>query len=161
MRRLILAALGFPLAVATPTIAQTGVEPVPYPEGYRLWTHVNSMVLFENHALAEQFGGLHHVYANELALEGLQNGSYADGAVFVFDLLEAQRSDDALTQGARKRVDVMHRNASRYASTGGWGFDTFAANSRSERLVTDGGVSCYECHTQQAEKSFVFSHWSP
>ncbi len=161
MRRLTLAPIGFLLVFATPTQAQTDAEPVPYPEGYRLWTHVKSTVLFDNHPLAEQFGGIHHVYANALALEGLEEGSFADGAVLVFDLLEATQSEDALSEGTRKRVDVMYRDASEYASTGGWGFESFAGDSRSERLLTDGGASCYACHTPQADRSFVFTQWRP
>ena len=161
MRRLTLAAIGFLFLFATPTLAQTDREPVPYPEGYRLWTHVKSMVLFDDHPLADPFEGIHHVYANAAALKGLQEGSFADGAILVFDLLEATRGEGALTEGARKRLDVMHRDPSRYASTGGWGFETFVGDSRSERLVQDVVASCYACHTSVANQSFVFSRSRP
>ncbi len=159
MRSLTLAAIGFPLVFATPTLAQTEAEQVPYPDGYRSWTHVKSMVLFDDHPLADPFEGIHHVYANAAALKGLQEGSFADGAILVFDLLEATQSEGVLIEGARKRLDIMHRDASRYASTGDWGFETFVGDSRSERLVQDVVVSCYACHTSQADRSFVFSRW--
>ena len=35
-------------------------ENVPYPEGYREWHHVKSMVITPGHALHEAFGGIHH-----------------------------------------------------------------------------------------------------
>ena len=157
MRRLTLA-IGSLLLLAAPTLAQNA-DPVPYPDGYRSWTHVKSMVLFPDHPLADPFEGIHHVYANKEALEGLREGSYADGAVFVFDLLEAPQADGILAEGARKRIDVMHRDATRYASTGSWGYETFVGDSSSERLVQDVAVSCHACHTSQAERSFVFSEW--
>ncbi len=141
--------------------AQADAEPVPYPEEYRSWTHVKSMVLFDDHPLADPFEGIHHVYANAAALEGLREGSFADGAILVFDLLEATRGGGALIEGTRKRIDVMHRDASRYASTGDWGYETFVGDSRSERLVQDVVASCHACHTSRANQSFVFSQWRP
>ena len=157
MRRHTLA-IGFLLVFAAPTLAQNA-DPVPYPEGYRSWTHVKTMVRFPDHPLADPFEGIHHVYANEAALEGLTEGSYADGAVFVFDLLAAPQSDGVLAEGARKRIDVMHRDATRYASAGGWGYETFVGDSQSERLEQDVAVACQACHTSQAERGFVFSQW--
>ncbi len=66
---------------------------VPYPDGYRQWTHVKSMVIQKGHPLYEAFGGIHHIYANEKALRAMQAGKpYPDGAVLVFDLLEAGRT---------------------------------------------------------------------
>jgi len=140
--------------------AQANVEEVPYPEGYRHWTHVKSMVLFPDHPLADPFEGIHHIYANDAALQGLQDSSYADGAFFVFDLREAPQRDGTLTEGPRKRLDVMYRDASRYAATGGWGYDTFVADSR-ERLDQDVTVACHACHASRAAQSYVFSEWRP
>ncbi|MGB5736919.1 MAG: cytochrome P460 family protein, partial [Thiohalocapsa sp.] len=62
--------------------------PVSYPEGYREWTHVKSMVIHPGHPLENPFLGIHHVYANEAARDGLETGVYSDGALFAFDLLE-------------------------------------------------------------------------
>ena len=45
------------------------------------------------------------------------------------------------------------------AATGGWGFQGWAGNSRDQTLVSDGGAGCYECHTAQAERDYVFSTW--
>src|SRR3990170_5113493 len=66
-------------------------QSVKYPEGYRQWTHVKSMVIQPGHTLYESFGGIHHIYANKKALEAMKRGKpYSDGAVLVFDLLEAK-----------------------------------------------------------------------
>jgi hypothetical protein len=135
--------------------------PVPYPDGYREWTHVKSMVILDGHALADPFAGIHHVYANARALEGLQGGGWPDGAVLVFDLLEATAGDEVYTEGARKLVGVMQRDARAWAATGGWGFEGFAGDSRTERLTADGGASCFGCHQAKADQGYVFSTWRP
>ena len=44
-----------------------GQSEVPYPTGYRDWSHIKSMVIEEGHPLFEAFGGIHHIYANDEA----------------------------------------------------------------------------------------------
>lgn len=132
---------------------------VKYPEGYRSWPHVKSMVIQEGHPLHESFGGIHHVYANEKALRSLKagKGQYPDGAVFAFDLLDARSEGNAIAEGPRKVLGVMEKDAKRFAATGGWGFEGFKGDTR-ERVVADMG-SCFECHAPQKERGFVFSEW--
>lgn len=130
-----------------------------YPEGYRAWQHVKSMVLLPNHPLADPFAGVHHIYANAKALQGLRTGAYRDGAVFVFDLLEGGAKDEAVVEGPRKLIGVMQRDKRRYAATGGWGFEGFAGDSKTKRLVTDGGQGCFSCHAGQDKTGFVFTQW--
>jgi hypothetical protein len=133
---------------------------VPYPEGYRAWQHVKSMVIGAGHPLFASFGGIHHLYANKAAMTGYRTGKFADGSVIVFDLLEATSADGATTEGARKVVGVMHRNAKRYAATGGWGFEGFAGDSKTTRAVGDqAATACFGCHTAQAQKNYVFSSY--
>ncbi len=90
-------------------------------------------------------------------MKGLKSGRYADGAILVFDLLQTTEGGHAIQEGERKLVGVMVRNEKRYAATGGWGFEGFAGNSRSERLTNDGGVSCFNCHTAEKEHQYVFT----
>lgn len=133
---------------------------VVYPEGYRAWHHVKSMLIEPGHPLEDPFAGIHHVYANPAALAGLRQGEYADGAILVFDLLEAQPGGNAVVEGPRKLLGVMQRDGAA-ADTGGWRFEAFAGDSRSERLVKDGGASCYACHTDVRDDRFVFSRLRP
>lgn len=141
------------------TVSLSGGGPleVPYPAGYRDWHHVKSMVIQPSHPLENPFEGIHHVYANDLAVQGLKQGDYPDGAVLVFDLLQYEEADHALTEGPRKLVGVMVRDQDRYASTGGWGYEGFAGDSHTERLTDDGGKSCYGCHSPQSADQYVFS----
>lgn len=154
---LIGAAAGTALALATSPAAGADAR-IPYPDGYRGWHHVKSMVIEPGHPLERPFAGIHHVYADDAALEGLRTGRYRDGATLVFDLLEARRGDHAVVEGRRKLLGVMVRDASARA-TGGWRFEAFAGSSRTERLVTDGGAGCFACHRKAADRSYVFSRW--
>lgn len=130
---------------------------VSYPKGYRDWHHVKSMVIQPGHPLENPFGGIHHVYANKKAVQGLKTGTYPDGAVIVFDLLKYNEGGNALQEGERKLIGVMQRDAKRFKNTGGWGFEGFAGNSQTERLTKDGGQSCFECHQPEAKSRYVFS----
>jgi hypothetical protein len=123
-----LAALGS----AASAVAQEAAK-VDYPTGYRDWTHVKSMVIQPGHQLYESFGGIHHIYANQSALEGYRTGSFADGPVIIFDLLEATAADNAITEGKRKVLGVMQKDGKRFVGTGGWGFEGFAAARWSAR----------------------------
>ncbi|MBI5584100.1 MAG: cytochrome P460 family protein [Deltaproteobacteria bacterium] len=149
----ILAFLAFSWVVAG---AGEGPKKVKYPDGYRNWTHVKSMVIQEGHPLYETFGGIHHIYANDKALKALKKGlPFPKDAVLVFDLLEAKAEDKTIGEGNRKVLGVMQRDAKRFAGTGGWGFEGFKGDTR-ERVVTD-MQTCFGCHEKQKEKGYVFS----
>ena len=144
------------------TLAGETTKPVPYPEGYRAWQHVKSMQIEAGHPLAGLVEGLHHIYANPKAMAGYTRGRFADGAVIVFDLLEPVRGDRAVTEGARKAVIVMHKDRRRYAATGGWGFEVFGGDSRTDRNVGDqAATACFSCHEPQREHDYVFSRYRP
>ncbi len=146
------------LALALPITPVLAADDVPYPGGYREWHHVKSMVIEEGHPLYASFGGIHHIYANKKAVQGYKSGRFPDGAVIVFDLLEAKREGGAVVEGARKVVGVMHKDGRRYAATGGWGFEGFAGDSRTERVVgANAKTACFDCHAAQKAQDYVFS----
>lgn len=148
-------------AAATAAHAGEAVT-VPYPAGYRDWHHVKTMIINPGHPLYGSFGGIHHLYANGKAMDGYRTGRFPDGAVIVFDLLEAKSADNAVIEGARKVVGVMHKDAKRYAATGGWGFEGYAGDSKTERVVGgNAAAACYQCHTQRKAQDYVFSTLRP
>jgi hypothetical protein len=154
------AAVALAAAACTMTSQLAPGDPVPYPDGYRHWTHVKSMVIEPGHALHASFGGIHHVYANDAAVAALRagDGRYPDGAVFAFDLLEAERGGNAVTEGQRKVLGVMHRDARAFAETGGWGFAGFGGDGRAN-VVDDPKSACFACHQPQEGAGYVFSEW--
>lgn len=139
--------------------AQAADDGVDHPEGYRDWHHVKSMVIGEGHPLFDSFGGIHHLYANDAALDGYRaGGPFPDGAVIVFDLLDAVHDGGAVVEGERKVLGVMQKDAKRFSQTGGWGFEGFAGGDAANRVVGDNAASaCFACHTAEANHDFVFS----
>ena len=132
---------------------------IPYPENYREWKHIKSMLIQKGHPLADPFAGMHHIYANEAAADGYKNGKFKDGSVIVFDLLDVKDENHAVHESERKLIGVMVKSSENYGKTGGWAFEGFSGDSRSRRLVTDGGRSCFSCHASQEEQDFVFSKY--
>ena len=146
------------LALAAAPSLALAADTVPYPEGYRNWTHIKSMLINKGHPLFDAFGGIHHLYANKKALEGYKSGKFPDGAVIIFDLLEANEGGNAVQEGARKVVGVMHKDAKKWQATGGWGYEGFKSDSKTERAVgANAATACHACHTSQKDKDFVFS----
>lgn len=163
-RRFLVAAVAAPALLALGALDAPGDtrKPIAFPEGYRGWTHVKSMVIHDkSHPLFDPFGGIHHVYVNDAGITAVQQSkSYPDGSVLVFDLLEAGDAGGAMVEGARKFVGVMVKNAKAYAETGGWGFEVFPKDTKKASL-TDGGASCWTCHAGQAKTDGVFSTYRP
>jgi hypothetical protein len=156
MKQLLMLMLAYSMIIAADLHAGGSVD---YPDGYRTWTHIKTMALHKGHPLENPFMGIHHVYGNEKGVKGSKSGQYDDGAVLVFDLLQYMTQDSASTEGDRVLVGVMVKDKKKYTSTGGWGFEGFKGNSHTERLVNDGGQSCYACHASQQETNYVFTRW--
>lgn len=144
-------------ALTFSTLSNAGNTQVPYPDGYRNWTHIKSMVIEPGHALATPFQGIHHIYGNKKAMQGQITGKYQDGSVLVFDLLNYTKNDDTIQEADRKLIGVMHKDSTKYTNTGGWGFEGFSANSKTERLTSDGGAGCFSCHMPKKENDYVYS----
>lgn len=124
-------------------------DAVAFPTGYLKWTHVKR---------ANEPRGVHHIYANEKALEGYRTGGFPDGSIIVFDLLESRQVGGTWTEGSRKLVDVMVKDKRQYAATGGWAFEEFKGDSETDRTLTpEAKVACYNCHTSQKSRDLVFS----
>jgi len=134
---------------------------VGYPSNYRAWQHVKSMVILPGHPLEKSFGGIHHIYANTRAMAGLTGGQYQDGAVFVFDLLAYDDANMTLVETQRTRLDVMQFDRLRYASTGGWGYESFVGDSQTQTVAQDVESACAECHKGAASSGHVFSKYRP
>ena len=131
---------------------------VAYPLNYRNWVHVRSALVDPKSPSAGRYGGLHHIYANEKAMEGYRTGQFPEGSVIVFDLLETKENAGTTVEGPRKFIDVMRKESKRYAETGGWGFEEFVGDSQTDRaLTTQAKAACYNCHTRRKSNDFVFS----
>lgn len=132
--------------------------PIAFPQGYTRWTHVKSGLIPAGHPAFASYGGLHHIYANETALAGYRKGEFADGSVLAYDLFETRTTPDgSIDQGPRRHVDVMVKDARRYAATGGWGYAEFAAGAAQDRLSQPQRAGCAACHEHRKAQGYVFS----
>lgn len=138
------------------TTRQSASNGVPYPEGYREWVHVKSGIVGKESPTFKRYEGIHHIYANAKAIEGYEKGTFPDGSVIVFDLLEAPVKNGITSEGPRRFIDVMHKDSKKFAETSGWGFEEFERDSTTTRLLTEeGAAKCSACHASQ--KDHVFS----
>lgn len=137
---------------------------VPYPAGYRNWPHVKTELIHDaKHPLFQAMGGFHHIYANPTAVKALRgNRKFPTGAVLVLDLLDFEDRQGSFVEVGRKFVGVMVRDAQRYKSTNGWGWQAWEAGDPKKpvlRSVTE-QKACASCHTQAVSKGFTFSDWA-
>lgn len=136
-------------------------DAIPYPGGYRQWTHVKSTIIGPKHPAYAQIGGIQHIYANEIALEGYRTGRFPEGSILIYDFLETRENDKApgvTNEGPRRFTSVMVKASKRYAETGGWGYEEFRGDSQTDRMVAqEAATKCFACHASQKERDYVFS----
>ena len=140
------------LAVVLPATAGDGAS---YPDGFRGFRHVKTTVVGKASPIFERQGGIHHFYANALAVEGYRSGVFPDGAILIDDLLTAEESGGVTKAGPRRMTSVMVRDAARFADTGGWGFELFEKDGREGSLTAEKRAACHACHAKA--KALVFT----
>jgi hypothetical protein len=67
----------------------------------------------------------------------------------------------AYEEGARRQLDVMVKDARRFASSGGWGFQRFVGDSRTELAAAPTPAQCFACHQQLQKDGLVLSTYRP
>jgi hypothetical protein len=147
------------LALGTVFAAPAG-DRLTIPVGFEHWYLVNSMVVTKDSPLFDAIGGLHHIYVNAVGLPRLKKGGsapYPDGTIFTDDVRDVSLVDGSYVQGSRKAIPVMVKDAKKYASTGGWGFQAWAGGDPKKPLVTDPAKMCFACHTPQKASDYTFS----
>lgn len=131
-----------------------------FPEGYRHWTHVRSAIGHPPPGDPPlRFDGLHHIYANDLALTGYRTGKFPDGAVLVFDRFAVRSDRRGIEPAERLSIDVMVRDSARFAASGGWGFERFGADGRTRLINESEREQCVACHRRVESRSMVFSRF--
>lgn len=134
-----------------------GSDAAQFPDNFRRWVHVGTGVILPGGQMPESEQGMHHIFANPKAVEGYASGEFADGSVIVYELRQAPQKNGVITEGERRRVDVMIRNSALYGSTGGWRFERFLGNDQATDAAPDSGKPCFECHSQAKAHGLVFS----
>jgi hypothetical protein len=169
MQRRLLGILGLTgtLILLGAVSARTAGDDVPFPNGFRDWFVVNSMIVTKDSPIFGQIGGMHIIYVNTKGLATLKKGGpfpYPDGTMFADDVHEFSVKDGSYVEGNKKAVTVMVKDAKKYAMTGGWGFQVWAGGDPSKPLVPDAVhavQACFTCHIPQKDQDYTFSTYIP
>jgi hypothetical protein len=144
-----------PLALLGLTAAAAADE-IPFPEGFRAWTHIRSAVIGPTSSAFARFGGMHSIYANPAAMNGYRSGAFPEGSVIVFDNHQVFNFQGAELPAQRRFIDVMQK------TNGVWRFSEFDGDSKTVRNVNiaQGEQQCAACHAK-SPTDHVYSQYAP
>jgi len=139
--------------------AQTD-DSIPLPKDFRKWATVKTVLIGPQSAFFATEGGIHHIYANDKAMEGYESGKFPKGSEIVYELLETREAAGNTIEGPARRVDVMVKQDEVYGASGGWGFASFPkGDPNSPRLTAERQASCFACHGKHKVHDSVFSEF--
>ena len=162
----VLGLAGVLISLGAPS-TMSAADEVPFPNGFRDWFVVNSMIVTKDSPIFGQIGGMHLIHVNAKGLPTLKSGGplpYPDGTIFADDVHEFSVKDGAYVEGSKKAIAVMVKDAKKYPTTGGWGFQVWGGGDPSKPLVPDAAhavTACFACHTPQKEQDYTFSTYIP
>ena len=158
MKKDMILLLATALSVGGSSLSAQLDDVAPFPKEFRKWAHVKSVLVGPQSAAFATEGGIHHIYANEKALEGYETGRFPDGSVIVYDLLETKEVAGNTIEGPTRRVDVMVKQSQVYRATTGWGFMSFpGGNPADGKLTVERQAACAACHAKRNDHDSVFS----
>ncbi|HME24696.1 MAG TPA: cytochrome P460 family protein [Acetobacteraceae bacterium] len=163
------AALAGAVATMAPVSGQPDGEAAPIsgvkiPLGYRDWRLIS---------VAHEEGNLNDLRAilgNDGAIKASREGKlpYPEGTIIArlawsYDPLEDSekafgRRQSFVAGPPKNGVQFMVKDASKYASTGGWGFAQFDDGKPASEAVQK---TCFPCHATVKARDFVFNRYSP
>lgn len=79
-------------AAVLPPSALRGAESVLYPDNFRHWVHVGTGVIMPgSNPSFKSEEGMHHIFANENAVDGYASGHFAAGSIIVMSCAKPNR----------------------------------------------------------------------
>jgi hypothetical protein len=163
------AALGGAVSYMAPASGQLPAEASAIfggkiPPGYRDWKLIS--VAHE----AGDLNDLRAILGNDAAVKAYREGRlpFPDGAVIArlaWNYVPSEENDkvfgraQSFVAGAPKEgVQFMVKDATKYASTNGWGFAQFNDGNPAAEAVLKG---CSSCHEPAKANDFVFTRYAP
>ncbi|HEY0791206.1 MAG TPA: cytochrome P460 family protein [Chthoniobacterales bacterium] len=131
---------------------------VTIPQGYRRWE------LIAPAQEAAPLNELRAVLGNPVAIKAYQEGTlpFPDGTILVkmaWKHVPSPEFAPASIPGAPTTVQVMVKDAKRYAATGGWGFGRFTSGKPVDEAQHQ---TCFACHQASVKgHDFVFTRFAP
>jgi hypothetical protein len=131
---------------------------VTVPDGYRDWRLIAPAL--EDAPLNE----LRAVVGNDRAVAAYREGTlpFPDGTVLVklaWGRMPSAEFESATVPGRATTVQVMVKDAKRYAATGGWGFGRFIDGKPVDEAQHR---TCFACHEARVRtRDYVFTRYAP
>ncbi|MBO9686841.1 MAG: cytochrome P460 family protein [Mitsuaria chitosanitabida] len=147
-----------PKAAKAPDKPASPIYGVTLPDGYRQWQMIG--VATEDAPLDE----LRAVVGNSIAVEAYRLGKlpFPDGAMLVKLAWKRERSKEfpaATVPGHPTTVQVMVKDAKRYAQSGGWGYGRFINGQPVDAAQHQ---TCFACHESLVkDRDDVFTRFAP
>src|SRR5271157_4578814 len=136
---------------------------VKIPPGYRDWKLIS---------VAHEAGDLNDfraVLGNDTAIKAYRDATlpFPDGTIIVrlawaytpsAENNKVFGRDQSFVAGAPINIQLMVKDSTKYASTGGWGFGQFKDGKSADETVLK---TCFPCHEPAKAHDFVFTHYAP
>jgi hypothetical protein len=151
---LVLFAVGAIMLSSFSSLEKNSDDGIPYPEGYRNWTHVKTHIVRPHNPAFKIVGGFNHVYANKEAMIGYRTGKFPNGSIIVSDVIHVNEDSLSTLEGERMHIDVMMRDSLKYNDVGGWRFETFEKSTSNRMLTVDARNACANCHKKTTDMVF-------
>ena len=134
------------------------------PHGYRDWQWVSS---------AHEAGNLNSlgaVLGNDVAIKAYREGKipFPDGTIIAALHYRHTASDEnnkifgqvqSFVPGAPTNIQLMVKDSTKYAATGGWGFGHFGIDGKPGDAAFM--KTCFPCHEKAQATDLVFTHYAP
>jgi hypothetical protein len=131
---------------------------VALPDGYRKWE------LIAPAQEGEPLNELRAVVGNDIAIKAYRDGRlpFPDGTVLVklaWKHTPSPEFESASIPGGATTVQVMVKDAKKYAASGGWGFGRFVNGKPVDEAQHE---TCFACHEARVKaRDYVFTKWAP
>ncbi|HEV2400175.1 MAG TPA: cytochrome P460 family protein [Candidatus Sulfotelmatobacter sp.] len=134
------------------------------PDGYRDWRWISS---------AHEEDNLHSIGAvlgNDVAINAYREGKlpFPDGAIIAALHYRYVRSEEnnrvfgqaqSFVPGSPTNIQVMVKDSTKYAATGGWGFGHFGTDGKPGAAAFM--KTCFPCHEKAKATDLVFTRYAP
>ena len=138
--------------------APNGIE---LPVGYKDWRVIGISHRTDNNSLRVILG-------NDRAIEAARAGEtnpWPDGAILAKIVLKDSTHEHwkaATVPGKFVHAEFMHKDSTKYATTGGWGYARWLGQAQTPYgKDADFAQECYGCHTPVKDNDYVFTRPIP
>jgi hypothetical protein len=146
-----------PVAAQRADDASSPIFGVKIPDGYRKWELI---------APSQSPAELKGILGNETAMKAYRDGKlpFPDGSVLVklsWKREPLEGFDGGFVPGRATMTQIMVKDSTKYAVTGGWGFGRFIDGKPVEEAQHK---TCFACHSTNAtvkDHDFVFTRLAP